>query len=248
MFLKWNKNNTVANICLGKWVEIFSDARYQIHLLCDLAENALNIDGAYVKMPKNGIKLTRSSETIRTFLLNTGMTKQWAYAGAAHLTCYLGVPENIDFFWNIDADDTIFLNTDENIREKFKLVENFFVQSDMDCFSLDFWRLLENHWSFGVSIHKPNWSEIAAAVNENIKKYMTSDPSAALKNIDGLFDMMRRTRRLSLESFVLSDCYFQHFHPARDSINTEGFAAGLYFWKDRKIWNKVQIQDDELSF
>lgn len=230
VFLKFNRDDTSALMCLMYWLEIFKD--YKIFLICDLFP-----DNSTPPSPLKNLLLGKNITIMNTDYSLRKQTdhlfsKGWKVnASCANLTCFKFLEDHDRFFWVIDADDTMFLTRDfEFIRNKLRDIENIMLSSDMDGLSLDFYREAFDQWSFGVCL-----------LNSNIDLSKLKNPSLfpeAIPNLDAAFDHFRKINEYKLKSFVIDNCGFQHLINKFNKLD-----GGIYYWKNKKLWN-TPLQDD----
>jgi hypothetical protein len=202
-----------------------------------------------------------SEEKLRLRLANR-LEKKWVNAGAAHLTTFSHARKNgITHFWNIDADDTIFLQTPEAIARKLAEVEQYALANKLDCFSLDMYWTFQKHWSFGVTftslcnadyltlidkvdndelkeLYKPQYGGEADIVNG-----MGELMPGACGNIDWYFTYLRDKGLINARSFYIEDTYFAHLKYRLDFDNIGQLVNGIYYWKDGLLWGRPIAPD-----
>jgi len=236
VYLKFNKTDTVGYMCLLSWLEIYKE--YQIVLVCDLFD--INKD----PVPKF-LKDTLDQHTFPIEIINTDyslsipfddiiLDKRYRRAAAANLTCF---KHNLDdpFFWLVDADDTMFLTRNFTlIKEKLKAAEEIAVNDNLDSLALDFYRMQNGTWSFGICLVKQ------ALDFADIKNSLPEDQwnSKDTRCLDIWFDKLRRQHKLNLRSFVLDKTSFIHY-----VHKTKTLPYTLYEWSDNKL-NGVPLPED----
>jgi hypothetical protein len=236
VFLKFNRPTISALNCLNFWIDIFKD--YDVTIITDLF-NA-------VDEPKIELLKAIDQTFINTDYLSSDFCKhllgenKWCAVAAVNFTCFNLTNEP---FWLIDADDTIFLDSNyDKIREKIKKVEKIFFEKNYQGLSLDFYRESWNsHWSFGVALlhNSFDFSMITSIDKGQVSKY-------GAETLDVLFDILRKNGSYKLESFVFDDTFFHHhlfYKTKREGITP----FGVYYWKDRKLWNFVDIDETVLN-
>lgn len=234
VFLKFNREDDYSKICLIHWLEIFKD--YEIFILTDLFDVSLkkNIP-AFLKTVSSlySTKLINSDYSIAPtyFKCIKGAKHRMA---SANMTCFQHL-ENSAAFWIIDADDTMFLYANyELIRDKIKLAETYFFENKLDGFSLDFYRNMNNGWTFGVCLLNSNtsWKSVASLTSDEIAE------TGLARNIDTAFHVLWKKNVLKLANFVFNDCAFQHI-----ANNYPDMPHGIYSWTNNTLWNSPLQQD-----
>lgn len=235
VFLKFNKESQSAKLCLIQWLTLFKD--YEVKVICDLEEAETFLKGI---VPKHLIVRTNYKLGFKYSNCYGGKkAKHWCRAASANLTAYSLADD--DYFWLIDADDTMFLTDDlESIRNKIKLAECYGIDKNLDGFSLDFYReIVNDHWSFGVALLR---------TKIDLSKLKTIDPIRAINeskeaNMDSAFDILRKDGIYNLENFIFDNTFFQH-HVDRN----KWLPFGVYHWKNNKLWDYVDIADGVINF
>jgi hypothetical protein len=236
VYLKFNKTDTVGYMCLLSWLDIFKD--HEIILVCDLFNVNTDPVPKFLKdtidQHPQPIKLLNTDYSLSVPFNTTILDKRYQRAAAANLTCF---KDNLDdpFFWLIDADDTMFLTRNFTpIKEKLKIAEEIIVNDDLDSLALDFYRMQNGTWSFGICLVKQSLDFVS------IKNSLTEDDwnPKDTKCLDIWFDKLRRQNKLNLKSFVLDKTSFIHY-----VHKTKTLPYTLYEWTDNKL-NGVPLPED----
>ena len=232
VFLKFNRTDISALICLMHWLEIFKE--YKIYIICDLFKEEEPLPPYLEKILSNvDYQIKNTNYSLRS-MTDHIFTKSWKVnASCANLTCFEHLDKDDKFLWLIDADDTMFLTKDYDfIRNKFITIESILKSDDLDGISLDFYREAFDQWSFGVCLLN---SKIDFTTLQTLPV-----PEEKTVNLDSSFDVLRKLNKLKLKSFVIDDCGFQHL------INKfPGLPGGIYYWKNKKLWD-IPLKDDIL--
>jgi hypothetical protein len=153
---------------------------------------------------------------------------------SANLTAFQHVKKE-ENFWMIDADDTVFLTRDfDSLREKLKTAEQYLLDKKLDGFSLDFYRNLNNGWTFGLCL-------LRGSMPWQLIKDVDMGPMTELgfaRNIDTAFDSLGRQGVFKLENFVFDRYAFQH-----QCNNYPEMPHGIYVWHRGKLWD-TPLQSD----
>jgi hypothetical protein len=140
-----------------------------------------------------------------------------------------------DSFWIIDADDTLFLGSSIiSVREKLKKAEEHLKNNNLDGFSLDFYRNLNDGWTFGVCLlsAKCPWEKISTLTDEEI------NDSGYARNVDTAFHLLWKKGIFRLANFVFDGLAFQHV-----VNNYPEMPHGIYIWHRGRLWDKP-LQSD----
>lgn len=231
VFLKFNRTSGAAKICFDQWIKIFHG--YDLTIISDTDDVTLS------KLRKN-FDVINTDYSLTNSFLNCFENDKWIRAGAANLTAYKNAVHE-DYFWLIDADDTIFYASNlEIIQQKIKDAEKYCIEKNLDGFSLDFYReLVNDHWSFGVCILK---SSIDLEKLKLVEPEQVKTDSIRL-NLDGAFDFLRRNSIFNLQSFIFEDTFFHH-HVGE----WKHLSLGVYHWKNGFIWDKIKLSEEIVIF
>lgn len=227
-FLKFNRSDAASLLCLRFWLESFRE--YETYILCDLYD--INVDPVptYLKsiLLDYPVKIINTDYTIgKEYCQNLKGAKRGM--ASANMTCFRYITAE-DNFWIIDADDTLFLTRDYAlIQDKLKLAEQYLVANNLDGFSLDFYRNLNNGWTFGVCL-------LRGSMPWQLIKDVDMSPmveAGFARNIDTAFDSLGRSGKIKLLNFVFDRLAFQH-----QINNYPDMPQGIYNWHRGNLWNK----------
>jgi hypothetical protein len=232
-FLKINRDDPASILCLRHWCEVFKT--YETFILCDLYDVKKDTVPSFLKTVL---------EDYRVQVINTDYSIAPTYCkclkGAKHgmasanMTCFQHLGKS-KAFWIIDADDTMFLTRNYDLlKEKLSLAEKYLFENDLHGFSLDFYRNLNNGWTFGVCLFRSDtpWKLIETLSKEEVSSTGLS------RNIDTAFQVLKNKGLVRLQNFVFDKLAFQH------SINNyPEMPHGIYVWHRRKLWD-APLKDD----
>ena len=233
VFLKINRDDPAAVLCLRFWLEVFKN--YKTFILCDRYRPDIDPTPDYLKTVLIDYKVTviNSDYSIGdAYCQNLKGAKRGM--ASANLTAFQHVKKT-ENFWMIDADDTVFLTRDfDGLREKLKTAEQYLLDKNLDGFSLDFYRNLNNGWTFGVCL-------IRGSMPWQLIKDVDMGPMSELgfaRNIDTAFDSLGRQGTFKLKNFVFDRMAFQH-----QCNNYPEMPHGVYVWHRGKLWD-APLKDD----
>lgn len=242
-YLKVNCNNDFALMCLQNWINIVNYLDADFYIICDKKNLKYKILNR-VSFQNENIKFLKSEKNnylkniVRCFA-----TPMWENAAYAHLTTFYHSKKlNYKSFWNIDADDTMFLAPPYKIAELLKDVEKCANETDIDNFSLDMHTSKSHNrlWSFGITYTKndKDWFDI-------FKKYNSLDwrKDKAFKidtqfNIDRYFTWLRDHNIANNKIFYIDRCYFIHFGNFLARPNH----FGIYYWKNESFTLPILLE------
>lgn len=233
VFLKYNRTETETYpiSCLRFWLEVFKD--YDTYILCDLF-NANEVPDHFKQLLKEyPATFINSDYSIgATFCQN--MKKAKRNMASANITPFKHL-NGAESFWIIDADDTMFLGACVGaVRDKLKNAEKYLQKNQLDGFSLDFYRNLNNGWTFGVCLINANcsWEKISTLSEDEMNN------SGFARNIDTAFHLLWKKGIFKLANFVFDGLAFQHI-----VNNYPEMPHGIYVWHRGKLWDRP-LQSD----
>lgn len=227
VFLKFNRDRaeTYTIACLRFWLEAFKE--YETYILCDLFKANEVPDYFKHLLKEYPATIINSDYSIGAKFQN--MKKAKRNMASANITPFKYL-NGADSFWIIDADDTLFLGASTtSVREKLKKAEEHLKNNNLDGFSLDFYRNLNDGWTFGVCLisAKCPWEKIATLTDEEI------NASGYARNIDTAFDLLHKKGIFRLANFVFDGLAFQHV-----VNNYPEMPHGIYIWHRGRLWDK----------
>lgn len=233
VFLKFNRSDPASVLCLRSWLEVFRD--YQTVILCDLYTVNQDPVPDYLRtvLTDYSVQVINSDYALGN---EYGRNLKGAKRGmaSANLTCFQHL-DGFQDFWIIDADDTMFLTRDfVGLRTKFSQAEAIAREQNLDGFSLDFYRNLNNGWTFGVALLRATmpWQLI-----KDVDMAPYSERGFA-RNIDTAFAALGEQGKISLKNFVFDRFAFQH-----QINNYELMPHGIYVWSKGCLWDQP-LQSD----
>jgi hypothetical protein len=237
VFLKFNRTESFALVCLVFWLELFKN--YELFLVCDLFNPARDPIPDFLEplLKNRNIKIINSDYSLGQKYAKMCKSRKQSMV-SANLTCFNYLTKKDQQFWIIDADDTLFLHKDyDYIRSKLKQCEDLMMSESLDAFSLDFYREYNDTWTFGVCLlnAKINWQKVETITDADLLTYNMS------LNGDSMFDILGRKGIFKLKNFVIEGIAFQHVVNNFRKMN-----VGVYYWKDRKLWD-TPLKDDVIS-
>jgi hypothetical protein len=235
VFLKYDRPADMIYplACLRHWLEIFKG--YDTYILCDLYNPSTDKTPEFFKtiLLDYPVTVINSDYSIgSTYCQN--MKKAKRNMASANISPFLHL-HGADAFWIIDADDTRFLSAGtEQIQQKLKSAEQHMAMNNLDAFSLDFYRNLNNGWTFGVALisARCNWKVISSLTEEEIAE------SGYARNIDTAFHILGSKGIFKIANFIFDGECFQHV-----ANNYPEMPHGIYSWYKGKLWDKP-LQSD----
>lgn len=255
VYLKVNRRQPMTTRCLRFWASVVAGA--DVYLVCDWDEATV---AEWAPPELSYRELVPTSDRARA-AVHGKVPPRWQKVGAAQMTTPDHATMNqIEQYWSIDGDDTLFLHDPEDVRARMIEVQAIMFERDTSAASLDFYHTYIDHWCFGVACFRGDvdYFDLLAAIDPRVVArhfaedgrwsgpWGTRDASgrfardrvAVNMNLDWLFTYMRDVGTLRAASFYFDDMYFLHagleLFPVFD---VHGFTMrGLYHWKDGALW------------
>lgn len=216
-YLKINRDSPATYKCLQVWLDVCWDLRALPVIVCDnihlerhILKNVCFYD------PKTQI-ITSYIRPFSPFVRNIA-AKHWINAANAHLsTLYHARIHGIHQFWNIDADDTLFLLPIPKISNLLKKAKDIAIQSNINFYSLDMWksRSMGRHWSWGVTFVNDNINVLKLISSEKDLSWTIAYSELFSKsnaNSDWhINSLVRRGRGITIKSFYPKNSGFVHW-------------------------------------
>lgn len=236
VYLKVNRGDYLSFVCIQHWIDIVDKLGYDYYILSDkkdLNKKILkkiifhNSDIKFIKSCKNNY--------LKNIVKNIA-SRCWVNATYAHLsTYYHAMKNNLNCFWNIDADDTMFLLDSVKSSELLKIAEQYAKNNSIENFSLDMHRsnICGHHWSFGITYtsNPEKWLKIYSK-NHSKKwqtKYLHWDQNF---NLDWYMTYLKDTDyNKFIEAFYFENLYFAHWN----NLSTLFFGITIYHWLNNRL-------------
>lgn len=228
-FLKINRTGASAIACLRHWLEIFRD--HETYILCDWAYPfPQELTNAQRDYPRSTI-----IDSDRSLTRYCGALKGAKHGMAsANLTGFV-YSQDSDAFWMVDADDTQFLTYDfDLVRAKIRQAETVMHERGLDAFSLDFYRNLNNGWTFGLALINSTcqWQRMNELTRQDVES------TGLARNIDTAFQVLGDQGIIKLGNFVFDGLAFQHLYN-----NYPDMPHGIYVWRRGHLWDQPLKSD-----
>ena len=234
-YLKVNRNADYTIKCLRHWINIIDKLDSYYCIICDNKSLIKKINKLTNKNKKNYIGLIPSYILPLKKATRYIATKRWENATYAQLsTFYHSKKYNIKNFWNIDADDTMFLADAEKVAEMLNNVQTYATRNNIDAISLDMWhsRTKGKHWSWGIAFvqNKIDFFKIFNNLENN--NWQNSYLDYAIDfNLDWFFTYLRDKKIANIQTFCVENLYFVHW--GNFLLNPSGSCVS--YWENNKI-------------
>src|SRR5438270_4088241 len=226
VYRKVNRRQPMTTRCLRFWASVAGGA--DVYLVCDWDEATV---GEWAPPELSYRELVPSTDRALAALRGK-VPPRWRKVGAAQMTTADHATANqVEQYWSIDGDDTIFLHDPEDVRARMIEVQAIMSERAISAASLDFYHTYIDHWCFGVACFRSDvdYFDLLAAVDprEAARHFEAADWSGPWgmrdasgrfgrdrvpvnMNLDWLFTYMRDVGTLRAASFYFDDVYFLH--------------------------------------
>lgn len=216
-YLKFNSSSFMYSMpCLSRWIEIAKFMNADFYIICDKDELIKKIADSCIFYNTN-VKFLKSDRYISKKILKIVSTKSWEKAARAHLTTfYHSKKNNIKNFWNIDADDTMFMLSNKKIANCLTKIATYADKQNYNLFSLDMHhtRYYGKHWTFGITYTRNIVDYLQILKNEKSiewRKDFDKIRAHGQFNVDSYFAYLKNHNKLSIGTFNIDNVYFIHW-------------------------------------
>lgn len=219
-FLKINKFDESAKLCMNYWLQVAKYINATIIILCDHEYIISNIQKEFIFPTPIVYFINSERKKFKNFLKNLELNPWWYNAAYAHLTTLdYAIKNGFAHYWNIDGDDTMFMIEPKQLSTYMLKIQKYAKLHDISLFSLDMHHSHSNsyHWSYGIT-YTQNPLKILDSFTktENItqwKDYKEHHPycNTPLINIDWFTTFIRSQKELKIDTFYIDNIYFLHF-------------------------------------
>lgn len=213
-YLKINRTEAFVYRCIQHWVDIVNELNADFVFVCDKEELKYKVLGKIVFKNSN-IRFIKSYKKPLNSIVKNIATPIWKNATYAQLTTFMHAKKNnIESFFNIDADDTMFVCPVSDVCKILKTSQIYADNNDINAFSLDMHvtQFRNKHWSFGITYinNNFNWIQIFKA-NKNMdwqKDYLKYGDQF---NLDWFMTYLRTKYKNKIETYNIENLMFIHW-------------------------------------
>lgn len=245
-YLKVNRLSQTTFDCIQSWIDIASRLNAFIYFVCDsrLLEFQILSNNHFVD--QISFKFIKSDKRALSHLVQKLFpdNKLWRRIAVAMLTPFSHASNNgIHSFWNIDADDILFLVRPENVARAFEIVERQAIDGNVDCTNYDMFVSKSHglHWSFGiVFVRDPGKCLATICSNLSFSKHSIEYPYLEKYNfnVDWLFTYFRDSEKLCLRTFYIEKSAVIHMPDIAIRKN----------WSFILMWNNGYVYQPVLKY
>lgn len=241
-YLKINRKDAYAIRCIQHWIDIITELKADFYIICDKPELELEVLKK-VRFNNRNIKFIKSikNKKLKPIVENIA-TPLWYNATYAHLTSfYHAKKHNIKYFWNIDADDTMFSLYADKVADILKNIKQYARENTIAAFSLDMHtsKTYGKHWSFGICYIDNTIDWIRLFENNKSKNwrnnYIQYDSQF---NLDWFFTYLRDEQVENIKSFYIDNMQFIHF----GDFMWNTMDSGVYHFENNKIIYPILLE------
>ena len=231
IYLKINRLDMATFDCLQYWINTTNILNADFYIICDNLKLRKEVLKKICFLNKNIKFLKSKKNNYLTNIVKLFATPIWEKAAYAHLTTFWHAQKNgYNSFWNIDADDTMFLIPPKILAKKMVEIENYANKFEIDNFSLDMHtsKSYNRLWSFGVTYtrNEKNYFKIFEKYNSLDWRNEECFKIDKQFNIDRYFTYLRNKNITNNKIFYFDNTYFIHF--GHFFIRPDHF--GIYYW------------------
>lgn len=163
-YLKINRTDYFSYVCIQHWINIVNELNADFYFVCD-KENLKKEVLKKIKFKDSNIKFIKSAKWKLKKITKNIATRPWVNATYAQLTTFLHAEKiNAGSFYNIDADDTMFICEPKKAAQILIEAKRYADLNNIKAFSFDMHvtQFRNKHWSFGITYTKTdfNWMKI----------------------------------------------------------------------------------------
>lgn len=238
-YLKINSTRYFSLPCLQNWINIVEKMGCDYYIISDNPK-ITNLIIKNIIFPTDDIKIIKScrSQFLRRIASKTA-NKAWRNAALAHLTTFLHSKKiGAKHFWNIDADDTLFLAKPEIVRDLLFNVQGYANENQILVFSLDMWNTWTRakDWTFGISYITNNfdWFNVFKKINRNWTDnyyFLSWSDKKCVLNLDAFFTHLQKHLSLNIKTFYPENMRFIHYC----DFGVRRRDNGLCYWENGVI-------------
>lgn len=234
IYLKINRDEDFAIRNLSHWIDVAYLIGLDCYIVCDKQELIERIRKELF-LSNECIFIKSDRGTLNQKIAKKISNRNWENAAYSHITTFIHAYNNkYDYFWNIDADDTMICLRVDRIVELLKNVEKYAEEKGIDCFSMDMWRSKwkGEHWSFGITYTngKIDWyKEMLIHCDDEAYRYLESGMNY---NIDCYFTYLKSWGKIQIETFYFENLKFIHY--STDFFNRP-VSSAFYHWTGGKL-------------
>lgn len=238
-YLKINSADNCSFQCLQHWINIIGWFGGDFYIICDKEDLERQV---YQKIhfDNKNIKFIKSIHKPIEHIVKNMSTRFWTKATYAHLTAFYHARKlGLENFWNIDADDTMFLIEAPRAAQILKNAQNYAKANNITAFSMDMHtsRTHGKHWSFGITYidSRVDWFEIFSNektpewMNKYIGKYDWEF------NLDWYFTYLRDFKEFKNKTFYVENLHFMHY----GDFMLNPISWGISQWKNGKVFYPI---------
>lgn len=236
-YLKINRDCAYSLVCLQNWIDIINNMDAAFCIICDNKKLKYNVKKKINFYSHNAYFIKSYKKQFKSFINNL-CDKRWINAANAHLSTYWHAKRNkISSFWNIDADDTMFLIENNKLVQMLTEISRYADEKGLNNFSLDMWRsrTAGKQWSFGITYTNMNIDYFSIMKNEpsiNWKFYRNDGIYLDSVSIDCYFSYCKDVLGMKNETFYIENSSFIHW----GDFLLLAFQSGVYIWKENYLY------------
>lgn len=214
-YLKINRTDYFSYVCIQHWIDIINELNADFYFVCDKDELKKEVLKR-IKFKDSNIKFIKSEKWKLRNIVKNIASKNWYNATYAQLTTFLHAEKiKVKSFYNIDADDTMFVCEPKKAAQILMEAKKYADKNNIKAFSLDMHvtQFRNRHWSFGITYTNTdfNWMKIFnnnkdTVWQEYFKKNYCND-----FNLDWFMTYLKMQYDNKIETFYVENLGFIHW-------------------------------------
>lgn len=224
-YLKINIKEAYTYTSFEHWLKIAQLLNAKVFVICDKDDIKNFLIKRFSKTYPNLNFIKSSKSRFIKKIVKYATNDNWRNAGLAHLTTYEhAYKNNIQNFWNIDADDTFMVARPEICAEILNQAEKYAVKNNINAFSLDMTHTRSHGklWSYGITFTNNinKWIKLFNTKSIYSSLWQNIFPYSIAPNIDCFTQYVTKENpeyNLKIGTFHVKNLYFIHwkFHIAQ---------------------------------
>lgn len=214
-YLKVNRCEHFAFVSLQQWINIINELNADFYIVCDKKEVKEKILEKIVFKNSN-IKFIKSAKNKLKNIVKNIATPCWENATYAQLTTFLHADKNgMKSFYNIDADDTMFVCESKKAAQILLEAKKYADKNNIKAFSFDMHvtQFRNQHWSFGITYTRTdfNWMKLFNSNKDKKWQDIYIKNHNEQFNLDWFMTYLKTIYNDKIQTFYVENLLFIHW-------------------------------------
>ncbi len=244
MYLKVNRTDDYSFWCLQEYINISNILKAKFIIICD----NLRLEKMILKrivFQDSHINFMRSYKKGYNKFIKSIASPFWEKAAYAHLTTFLHAQKyKITNFWNIDADDTMFMLHERKTVNILKQAMTIANALEIDVFSLDMHtsRTSNISWTFGITYTRMSSQMMSTIFScKNNQWFSRYKQYYSIYNFDLYITYLRDEKKLKALCFYPNNIYFCHYA----YISSPFMYYSIYYFDNGRLYLPISKVTNE---